>query len=148
MGPLVPIEYSAEEMAAVTVPAPAPAPAPVAVAASTTGPSAEELKQLILTIPTKRAELYAAPVQWDVALAHGILADKIKPFISKKMVEYLGEEEPTLVDFIITKLEGREGAEVVEAEMAKVLDDDAQVFTVKLWRMLLFEILRVRGSAS
>ena len=27
-------------------------------------------------------------------------------------------------------------------ELAKVLDDEAEVFVVKLWRMFLFEILR------
>jgi len=101
---------------------------------------------MILSIPTKRADLFVAEVDWDVALASNVLDEKIKPWISKKMVEYLGEDEPTLVEFIMGKLHAKTGAEAIEAEMAKVLDDDAQVFTVKLWRMLLFEVLRLKST--
>lgn len=147
MGPLVPIEYSTEELAAVAPP-PAPAPAPEPAKAPekpAAGPSAEELKAIIKAIPTKRAELYATEVDWDAAAAHGIVTDKIRPFVAKKMLEYLGEDEATLVDFVIGKMEARAGAEAVEAGLAKVLDEEAEIFTVKLWRMLIFEILRAKA---
>ena len=56
------------------------------------------------------------------------------------MTEYLGEEEPSLVEHVCAKLRSHTGGAAIEAELAKVLDDDAQVFVVKLWRMLLFEL--------
>ena len=64
------------------------------------------------------------------------------------MTEYLGEEEVELVDFIVGKMHAQASAAVILEELAKVLDDEADVFIVKLWRMLLFEILRAKATAS
>lgn len=64
-----------------------------AAAAVGVGPTAEELKAMIATIPAKRDELYAADVEWDVAFAHAIPEKKMRPWVGKKMVEFLGEEE-------------------------------------------------------
>ena len=61
-------------------------------------------------------------------------------FVGKKMKEYLGEEEPELVELIIGKLQARATPSVIEADLTQILDDEAAVFVVKLWRMLLFEI--------
>ena len=73
---------------------------------------------------------------------------KLQPFIAKKMVEYIGEEEPTLVNFVMGKLAARARPEAIEEELEKVLESDATVFTIKLWRMLHFEILRIGSEAS
>jgi RNA-binding protein 25 len=129
MGPLVAIDYTEEEKAAVT-----PAVAP---------PTAEELKQLVNSIPTQRDALYAAPVDWDLVGRSGLIETKLRAFINKKMAEYLGEEEPSLVAHVLDKLAQRTPAAAIEQGLAKVLDEEAGVFVVKLWRMLLFE-LRLR----
>jgi RNA-binding protein 25 len=129
MGPLVAIDYTEEEKAAVT-----PAVAP---------PTAEELKQLVNSIPTQRDALYAAPIDWDLVGRSGLVEAKLRAFINKKMAEYLGEEEPSLVAHVLDKLAQRTPAAAIEQGLAKVLDEEAGVFVVKLWRMLLFE-LRLR----
>ena len=68
---------------------------------------------------------------------------------AKKMKEYLGEDEPALVEHICTKLRNRTAAAAVEDELSKVLDDEARVFVVKLWRMLLFELkAKQQGHAT
>ena len=146
MKPLIPIEYSAEEQAAVAdLVQQQPGGASAASAggggggaAAAPAVSAEALKQLISTIPTKRDELYAEQVDWDAV--GEVIERKLRPFIGGKIKEYLGEEEPSLVEHIVGKLKAKVGASEIEAELAKVLDDDAQVFVVKLWRMLLFEM--------
>ena len=129
MGPLVAIDYTEEEKAAV-----APAVAP---------PTAEELKQMVNSIPTQRDALYAAPIDWDLVGRSGLLEAKLRAFINKKMEEYLGDEEPSLVAHVLDKLAQRTPAAAIEEGLAKVLDEEAGVFVVKLWRMLLFE-LRLR----
>ena len=128
---------------AIAAPAPAPAPAPAAAAAAaTSAETAAAIKQLIGTIPTKRDELYAAPVGWDAVERGGLLAAKIRPWLGKKVAELMGEEEDTLVEFVLGKLGERQPAEAIEGELMKVLDDEAEGLTLKLWRMLLFEIKR------
>ena len=143
MGPLVPIDYSAEEKAAVAELVPA--------AANTAAPAipAEALKALIATIPTQRDALYAEAVDWETVEASDVIGLKLRPFVGKKMNEYLGEDEPSLVEHIVGKLKARATAEALEVELAKVLDDDAEKFVVKLWRMLIFEMkARQAGHAT
>ena len=72
--------------------------------------------------------------------ASKLVESKLREFIGRKMKEYLGEEEPSLVEHVVGKLAARVGAAAIEEVLAKVLDEDAQVFVVKLWRMLLFEM--------
>lgn len=62
MGPLIPIEYSEEEMAAVKA-----AAAQETAAAPSQALDAAVVKELIAAIPTKKMELFAHPVDWDVA---------------------------------------------------------------------------------
>lgn len=67
--------------------------------------------------------------------------EKVRPWIGKKMVEILGEEEKTLTDFLIRKLkEHSPPAEILE-QLKVVLDDEAELFVVKLWRFLIFSML-------
>ena len=141
-------------------PAPAPPPAAAAAAAPAAAAAAsgggggggadpEALKALIATVPTSKEDLYAEAVDWSAVEAGDVIEGKLRPFIGKKMKEYLGEEEPSLVEHIVGKLKARTGAVDVEAELAKILDDDAEVFVMKLWRMLVFEMkARVAGLST
>ena len=63
-------------------------------------------------------------MDWDAAEAHGVVELKLRPWVGKKMVEYLGEEEPALVDLILTQLRNRTAAAAVEEHLKQVLDDD------------------------
>ena len=58
----------------------------------------------------------------------------------------MGEEEDTLVEFVLGKLGERQPAQAIQEELKKVLDDEAEGLTLKLWRMLLFEIKRAEAG--
>jgi RNA-binding protein 25 len=62
--------------------------------------------------------------------------------------DYLGEEEPSLIDFVCMKLEAEAKPQTILDELKLVLEEDAEVFTTKLWRMLLFCSLRTAASAA
>ena len=66
----------------------------------------------------------------------------------KKMREYLGEEEQTLTDFILTKLHKRCAPSELLTELSAVLDEDALPFVVKLWRMLIYSTLTAATASS
>lgn len=51
-----------------------------------------------------REELFAFPINWQIVESHNIIQSKMRPWIVKKIIEYLGEEEKTLTEFILTKL--------------------------------------------
>ena len=66
----------------------------------------------------------------------------MRPWVTKKMTEYLGEEEDTLTDFILSKLKARAPPQDLLTELKVVLDEDADVFVMKLWRMFIFSGLK------
>lgn len=67
---------------------------------------------------------------------------KLRPWVSKKLCEYVGEEDATdLVDFVTAQLKARGSPAEITEQLAIVLDDDAKTFCAKLWRMLAFEAL-------
>ena len=66
--------------------------------------------------------------------------------VSKKVAEFLGEEEKTLIDFIIDKVEQHSPPSAIAEELQDVLEKDAEMFTIKMWRVLLFELIQARPS--
>ena len=71
-----------------------------------------------------------------------ILDDQLRGWIDRKMVEYLGESEDALTQFVLSKLRARCAPGDLLAELLPVLDDDAEPFVLKLWRMLIFLALK------
>ena len=77
---------------------------------------------------------------------------RIKPWVTKKIVEYIGEDvgddEASLTDFICTSIMSKNSAEKILADVRVVLDDEAEVFVVKMWRLLVYEIEAKRQGLS
>ncbi len=96
------------------------------------------MKDLIDRIPADKEGLWRWPIKWEY-LTKSLLESKLKPFISKKVLEYLGAEESDLVDFVSRVIAGRSTAEAVVVELKTILDEDAEMFVMKLWRMLVYE---------
>ena len=80
------------------------------------------VKKLVESIPTDRDELFAYKVDWD-QLDENLMKNRIKPWINKKIIEYIGEEEATLHDFICSKIQQRtEPAKLLE-QIKVILDE-------------------------
>lgn len=71
---------------------------------------------------------------------------KIRPWINKKIIEYIGEPEPTLVDFICSKVVAGSAPQGILDDVQMVLDDEAEVFVVKMWRLLIYELEAKRAG--
>lgn len=63
----------------------------------------KHIKSLIEKIPTEKDALFAYQLDWG-AIDNSLMERKIRPWINKKIIEYIGEPEPTLVDFICSKV--------------------------------------------
>ncbi len=59
------------------------------------------------------------------------------------MKEYLGEEETTLVEFIVSNIQKHVSANTMLEQLEAILDEEADMFVLKLWRMLIFEVRRI-----
>eukprot|EP01103_Thecamoeba_quadrilineata_P018686 TRINITY_DN724_c0_g1_i1.p1 TRINITY_DN724_c0_g1~~TRINITY_DN724_c0_g1_i1.p1 ORF type:complete len:695 (+),score=172.47 TRINITY_DN724_c0_g1_i1:120-2087(+) len=101
----------------------------------------EEVKNVIASIPADVDELFAFTVNWDTVDQKLIVDRKMKMWVTKKIVEYLGEEEVELINFILEKISSHTPPSEITQQLKSVLDDESQVFVAKMWRKLIFEML-------
>ncbi|KAJ4300107.1 hypothetical protein N0V88_002776 [Collariella sp. IMI 366227] len=95
------------------------------------------VRALAHEIPVDKDGLWAWDVKWDF-LEESVIREKLRPFVEKKVVEYLGVQEQFLVDVVEEHLRGhKKPAELVET-LSEALDEDAEDMVKKLWRMVIF----------
>jgi len=99
-----------------------------------------EVQSVIDRIPTTKDELFAIEIDWTLIDKNKIIDKKMKPWVVKKIVEYLGEEEKTLIDFIMGKITSHTPPAEMLVQLSPVLDEEAEIFVVKMWRMLVYEM--------
>ena len=54
-----------------------------------------------------RNELFSYAVDWKSLETRQVIDKTMRPWVSRKMIEYLGEEEESLTAFIVQKLKAR-----------------------------------------
>ncbi|XP_022161680.1 RNA-binding protein 25-like [Myzus persicae] len=97
----------------------------------------KSISQLIDLIPTD--ELFSFHLDWTV-VDFQMIKKRIWPWINKKIIEYIGEPETTLVDFICSKVEAGSSPQAIIDDVQMVLDDEAEVFVIKIWKLLVYEV--------
>ncbi len=133
---LIPLQYTEEELRAVQQAEQASAAEPTA------SPFDFEAKKrsIIDSLPSTQKDVFAFSVNWDAFSApKSAVATRIRTYVSKKIAELLGEEEQTLVDFVMEKLQEHAQASQMLTELVEVLDEDAQGFVLKLYRTVIYE---------
>ncbi|KAK3687082.1 hypothetical protein LTR37_019149 [Vermiconidia calcicola] len=95
-------------------------------------------QNLASEIPTNTDDLFAYPLQYS-HLTKTILDEQIRPFVEKKVVEYLGVQEDLLVDAVVEGLEARKGPRAIVGVLEEALDgEEALVLVRKVWRLCVF----------
>lgn len=87
--PLVPIQYDAS-----------------ATSTMTEEERAQAARQLAADIPNDKEGLWNWDVKWEF-VDESIIDERLKPFVEKKVVEYLGVQEQMLVDVVVNALRTR-----------------------------------------
>merc|ERR1712029_866870 len=107
----------------------------------------KHIKSLIDKIPTDKAALFEYNIDWDL-VDNQLMEKRIRPWVNKKIAEYIGEPEPTLTDFICSKVLAGSTPKAVLEDVQMVLDEEAEVFVVKMWRLLIYEIENKKLKAA
>lgn len=97
------------------------------------------VSELIGRIPTDKNQLFAQKLDWSL-LDENLMEKRIRPWVTKKIAEYMGEKEVELIDFVCTLLNDHKDGNALLKEVAIVLDEEAEKFVVHLWRLLIFEL--------
>ncbi|KAL7749567.1 hypothetical protein RI367_005123 [Sorochytrium milnesiophthora] len=114
--------------------------APVAVAS--TQQDETSIKRHVMQTVVPPEEDTQRILNYDIPWAHltpAAVQGKIRPFVQIKLGELMGESEEELVGFVVDKVSAHVSAQELTDEMAEVLDEDAALFVVRLWRMVIFE---------
>lgn len=107
----------------------------------------KHIKSLIDKIPTDKKELFEYEIDWDL-VDNQLMEKRIRPWVNKKIAAYIGEPEPTLTDFICSKVLAGSSPKSVLDDVQMVLDEEAEVFVVKMWRLLIYEIENKKMKAA
>lgn len=86
----------------------------------------------------------------------------MKIWVKKKIIDYLGEEEQSLINYICKKLNEHTPPDLLlgivilqfslinffneTGSLVQVLEDEASDFVIKLWRMLIYNILMISND--
>lgn len=74
----------------------------------------QAVRQLAAEIPTEKDGLWKWDVKWDF-VDDAVIVEKLRPFVEKKIVEYLGVQEQLLVEVVEDHVRGRKApGELVE----------------------------------
>ncbi|QIX01213.1 hypothetical protein AMS68_006730 [Peltaster fructicola] len=92
---------------------------------------------LAAEIPTDAEKLFAWEVRWSY-IRPELLEREIRPFVEKKVVEFLGVQEDFLVDIVINALNKQTTAENLISQLEKILDEDAEGLVKKVWRLVVY----------
>ncbi|EGT39102.1 hypothetical protein CAEBREN_03913 [Caenorhabditis brenneri] len=98
----------------------------------------ELTRQIIKKIPTSKEELFVHKIEWD-QIDQKWMHDRIRPWVAKKISSFLGEEESTLCDYICEQIAQQATPEQLLKDVAVIIDDDAEQFVIKMWRLLIYE---------
>ena len=96
-----------------------------------------KMKQ-IEKIPTDRVALFEYSVDWDMVDAQ-LWEERIRPWVNKKIKEYIGQPNTSLTELICSKVLARSSPNSVLEGVQTVLDQEAEVFVVQMWRHLIYE---------
>lgn len=96
------------------------------------------VKKLVESIPADRDELFNFKIDWS-QLDDSLMEKRIKPWINKKIIEYIGEEEESLNEFICAKIQSQTPPEQLLKEVHIVLEEETELFVKKMWRLLVYE---------
>ncbi|KAJ5790646.1 uncharacterized protein N7518_007657 [Penicillium psychrosexuale] len=98
---------------------------------------AQAARQLAAEIPAEKEGLWNWAIKWEF-VDDAIITDQLKPFVEKKIVEYLGVQEQMLVDVVEEHVRKHGSPQELVEQLAEALDEEAEVLVRKLWRMIIF----------
>lgn len=91
----------------------------------------QAIKDLAAEIPTSKEGLWDWTVKWEY-VDEGVIQEKLKPFVERKIVEYLGVQEQTIVEVVEEHIRKRGGA----AELVEALEGVSRLILYAVRRML------------
>ena len=77
--------------------------------------------------------MFAFALDWDELERRKVVEKVGKPWIARKIKEYLGVEEMAMISLVVGQITERVSPQTLLAKIEGILDEVAEQFVVKLW---------------
>ena len=105
----------------------------------------QKTKSLYMKLPRERNEVFGAELDWQLLIKQGVIERVVRPWVAKKIKEYLGVEEPAMIKLVVNQLSsGNCSPNSLLSKVGNILDEVAEQFVFKLWQVLIFEHLKIK----
>lgn len=98
----------------------------------------EKMRQLAGEIPVEHQGILDWAIDWTY-LRPKAIDEKVAPFVSKKIKEFFGFHDKDVQNFVLDHIRARGKADDLAKEMSKTMDEEANPFVQKIYRMVIFE---------
>ena len=96
-------------------------------------------KDIYMSLPKDKDRVFAFPLNYESLESHQVFDKIVRPWVAKKIKEYLGVEEEAMIRLVITHVQKQDTASSLLEKVGPILDDVAESFVLKLWQVILFE---------
>ena len=66
--------------------------------------------------------------------------------MAKRIKEYVGAEEESIINLIVKKVKKKCPPQEIEDKMESIIEKEAEDFVMKMWRILVFEQLKIEKN--
>lgn len=96
-------------------------------------------REIYMGMPKAKDDVFNFELTYEVLDQHTVVERIVRPWVAKKIKEYLGVEEEAMIRLVINHVANRNSAQALFDKVAPILDDVAENFVLKLWQVILFE---------
>lgn len=97
-------------------------------------------------MPKTKEKLFEYEIEWQGLFDCNIIQLVCRPWIAKKILEYMGEEEPVMINIVVKLLNQKCSSEQMRSKMQDIMDDACDEFVEKLWKVIVFEDVKIRAG--
>jgi len=99
-----------------------------------------------MKLPKSKEDLLAYEINWESLFDQEVISKICKPWIGKKIKEYMGVEEPTMINMVVKLLLQKCSQEQLLKKISGILDDASEEFVEKLWKVIVFEDMKIKDG--
>merc|ERR1712232_1192014 len=71
-----------------------------------------------------------------------IFEKKLRPWLDQKIDLFMGGPQSDLVEYVLRRVHGAITADALISDLQRYMDDNAEALVERMWRMLVFELMR------
>ncbi|VEV54490.1 RNA-binding protein 25, putative [Plasmodium vinckei vinckei] len=106
--------------------------------------------KILEKIPSEEEDIFNYPIEWDILKSKDNISIKLKPWIYKKITEYIGADEKEVIEeisnFFVEQILKETAPKDMLSEAEKFLDSDGKKFIINMYRLIIFEQLKIQNN--